>query len=272
VRSRFVAEHASEGGPTCIQHRLRQAGLGECGGVHIADRDVIKLSNDAGRELMVKVTARIDNARMQMGSLTPFAGPLSGREFVSQLPQRLRVLDLLPVGEGSEVFKTQVNTNTPSHRPRSGLSNFNDDVQEPMAAYIAGKVCSVLDLAFRQRPRIEYAEGVSRKAKGIPLALEIKAARPTFIPFQRVLLGVVAEVPNDITGSRLSVQQTVKRLDAVSIDQQHTPKLIRLRGVRKTLKRAETSNFRYPLIGEPQAEERHFLPGLNVGVSVPEHR
>src|ERR1700722_16335482 len=32
VRSRFVAEHASDG--------LRQAGLGESGGIHIADRDV----------------------------------------------------------------------------------------------------------------------------------------------------------------------------------------------------------------------------------------
>jgi hypothetical protein len=39
VRSRFVAEHASEGRPACIEHRLRHAGLGESGGVYIADRD-----------------------------------------------------------------------------------------------------------------------------------------------------------------------------------------------------------------------------------------
>src|ERR1700692_173900 len=57
VRRRFIAEHVSEEIPACIKNRLRQAGLGESGGIHIADRDVIELSNDADREFMVKVTA-----------------------------------------------------------------------------------------------------------------------------------------------------------------------------------------------------------------------
>src|ERR1700676_3882213 len=65
VRGRFIAEHVSEGRPASIENRLRQAGLGESGGVHIADRDVIELSNDAGREFMVKVTSGIDNARVE---------------------------------------------------------------------------------------------------------------------------------------------------------------------------------------------------------------
>jgi len=98
VRSRFVAEHASEGRPACIENRLRQAGLGESGGVHVTDRNVIELSNDAGREFMVKVTARVGDTRVEVGRLTPFAGPLRSSEFVSQLPEMLRVLDLLPVG------------------------------------------------------------------------------------------------------------------------------------------------------------------------------
>src|ERR1700730_6190960 len=98
VRSRFVAEHVSEGRPACIEHGLRQAGLGESGGVHIADRDVVELSNDAGRELMVEVTARIGDSRVEVSRLTPFAGALRSSEFVSQPPQRLRVLDLLPGG------------------------------------------------------------------------------------------------------------------------------------------------------------------------------
>src|SRR6266481_4221437 len=34
VRSRFVAEHASEGRPAGIENGLRKAGLGESGGVH----------------------------------------------------------------------------------------------------------------------------------------------------------------------------------------------------------------------------------------------
>src|SRR6202051_3759911 len=59
VRNCFVAEHASEGRPAGVENGLRQAGLGEPGGIHIADRDVIELSNDAGRELVVKVTAGV---------------------------------------------------------------------------------------------------------------------------------------------------------------------------------------------------------------------
>ena len=47
VRSRFVAEHTSEGRPACVEHGLRQAGFGESGGIQVADRDVVKLSNDA---------------------------------------------------------------------------------------------------------------------------------------------------------------------------------------------------------------------------------
>ena len=302
VRRRFIAEHVSEGRPACIQDGLRQAGLGESGGVHIADRDVIELSNDAGRELVVKVTASVDDARVQGSRATPFAGALRGSELVRQLPQRPRVLDLLPVGQGSEVFKTQVDANPATHRPRRGLRDFNDDVQEPTPACVAGEVRSVLDLALRQRPRVEYSEGVPGKAKRFPLALQIpafqrhppqrtpaapaqerpvlltaglgvlltngidragvqgellaaprgqpiqiKAARPTLIPFQRMQLSVVAEIPNEIARARLSVEQSSQRFDAF---RRSTP--------------MQSSS-------RPHPQERHFLPGVNAGVSVPKN-
>src|ERR1700692_3148875 len=83
VRNRFVAEHASEGRPAGIKDGLRQAGLGESGGVHIADRNIVELSNDAGRELVVKVTAGVGDTRINVRRLTPFAGALHGSEFVS---------------------------------------------------------------------------------------------------------------------------------------------------------------------------------------------
>src|SRR5277367_5331559 len=70
VRSRFIAEHASEGRPASIQDGLRQAGLGESGGIHIADRDVIELSNDSGRELVMKVTAGMGDTGVNVGRLT----------------------------------------------------------------------------------------------------------------------------------------------------------------------------------------------------------
>src|ERR1700736_3571975 len=84
VRSRFVSEHVAEGRPACIEDGLRQAGLGESGGIHIADRDVIELSNDAGRELVVKITPRVDDACVDVGRLAPFAGALRGSEFVAR--------------------------------------------------------------------------------------------------------------------------------------------------------------------------------------------
>jgi hypothetical protein len=260
VRKRFVAEHVSEGRPACIEDRFRHVGLGESGGVHVAHRDVIELSNDAGRELVLKVTARMADACVDVGRLTPFSGPLSGRESGGQLPQVPRVFDLLPVGQGSEVLEPQVDANTAAHRPRIRLSDFHGNVQIPMTPGIAGEAGSVLDLTLRQRPRVEHPEGVSSKAKGVALALEVTAleghpaqrspaaptqerelllttrvgvllahrvdrarvqgeflaaasgqaiqietARPALIPFQRVLLGVVAEIPDEITGARLPV-------------------------------------------------------------------
>ncbi|HJY17987.1 MAG TPA: hypothetical protein VJ353_10160, partial [Xanthobacteraceae bacterium] len=87
VRSRFVAERASEGRPACIENGLRQAGLGESGGVHIADRDVVKLSYDVSRAFMEKIMAGIGDTGVNIRRLTSFAGALRGGEFVGQLPQ-----------------------------------------------------------------------------------------------------------------------------------------------------------------------------------------
>jgi hypothetical protein len=158
VRGRFVAEHVTEGRPACVKDGLCQAGLGESGGIHIADRDVIELSNDASREFMVKVTASVDDARVQVSRAPPFAGALRGGELVSQLREKPGVLDLL-------------------------------------------------------------------------------------LPFQRMQLSVVAEIPNEIARARLSVQQSSQRFDAISIDQQHRRMLMPFTVLEKTLKLAETSTF-----------------------------
>ena len=324
VRDRFVAEHVSEGRPASIQYRFRQAGLGESGGIHIADGDVVELSNDADRELMVKVPSRIADARVQIRGLTLLTRPLGGREFVSQLSQQPWVLDFLAIRQGSEVFEAQVDANAASHRPQRGLRDFHDDVQEPIPARITGEACAILDLAVRQRSRVEHPKGVSGKAKGLPLAfqipafqgypaqralpapaqeravlltagfgvlfahsidrarvqgkflaaargqaIEVKAARPTLIPFQRLELSVVAEIPDEVAGTRLAVEQSGQRLDAVSIDQQHRRKLYRLRDLGKTPKLTETSISKG---SKTPPQERHFLPGASAGVSVPENR
>src|ERR1700734_2008395 len=140
VRSRFVAEHASEGRPACIENRLRQAGLGESGGIHIADRDVVKLSYDVSRAFMVKVTAGIGDTGVNIRRLTSFTGALRDGEFLGQPPQIPRVLDLLPVREGREILQAQVDADAAAHRPRFRCSQLHDNAQEPMPAGIAGEV------------------------------------------------------------------------------------------------------------------------------------
>ena len=118
VRSRFVAEHASEGRPASIQDGLCQAGFGESGGLHVADRDVVELSDDAHRELVVKVTAGMGDTGVDVRRLMSFARPLRSSEFVGQLSQILRILNLVPGGQGREVIETQVNADAAARRPR----------------------------------------------------------------------------------------------------------------------------------------------------------
>jgi hypothetical protein len=175
VRSRFVAEHASEGRPACIEDGFRQAGLGESGGVHVADRNMIELSNDESRAFMVKVTAGIGDTGVNVRRLASFTGALRDSEFVGQLAQIPRVLDLLPGREGREVFKAQVDADAAAHRPRFRRSHLHDDVQEPMPAGIAGEARAVLDLAFGERAGVKHPEGVACEAEGLPLAFEIPA-------------------------------------------------------------------------------------------------
>jgi hypothetical protein len=99
--------------------------------------------------------------------------------------------------------------------------------------------------------------------------IQVKAARPTLIPFQRLQLSVVAEIPDEVAGSRLAVEQRAQRLDAVSIDQQHRRKLNRFGDLGKTAKLTEASIFGG---SKPPPQERHFLPGARAAVSVPENR
>jgi hypothetical protein len=233
VRDRFVAEHASEGRPACIEDGLRQAGLGESGGIHIADRDVVELSNDADRELMVKVPARVADARVQIRCLTLLTRPLDGREFVSQPLQQPWVLDFAAPAQERSVL---------------------------LPAGFGVLFAHGIDGAGVQGKFLAAACGQ---------AIQVKAARPTLIPFQRLELSVVAEIPDEVAGSRLAVEQSGQRLDAVAIDQQHRGKLYRLRDLGKAPKLTETSIFEAV---KPKHQDRHFLPGASAGVSVPENR
>ena len=51
--------------------------------------------------------------------------------------------------------------------------------------------------------------------------IEVKTTRPKLVPFKRVLLGIVAVVPNVVDRAALLVQQTAERLHAIAVDQIH---------------------------------------------------
>ncbi len=142
--------------------------------------------------------------------------------------------------------------------------------------------------------------------------IKIKAARPALIPFQRLLLSLVAEIPDEVAGTSLAVEQSSQRFDAISIDQQHQRKLVHIGALNKILKLAETSTFsrlmlknaklpgrraemaadprppvkllhraakyqfgriaKTQISSKPQTQEWHFLPGSRAGISVPRNR
>ena len=60
----LVRQLSSEGRPPSIENRLCHGGLGKPCGAHVADRNVIKLTHDAGAELVVKIIAAIRNLRV----------------------------------------------------------------------------------------------------------------------------------------------------------------------------------------------------------------
>ena len=97
--------------------------------------------------------------------------------------------------------------------------------------------------------------------------IQIKTGRPALIPLQRVLLSLIAEIPDKGAGARLAVEQSGQRLDAIPIRQQHRRTLMRSMSSRKIQKPTDTiifTNYRH------QHQERHCLPGASAGVSVPE--
>jgi hypothetical protein len=175
ARNRFVAQHVSEGRPACIEHGLRQSGLGESRGVHVSDRDVVEVSHDAMRGFVQEVVPRIPDARVDVGSEAFFVCALRPRQFVGQLGEMLGILDLFAGREGRKVLQSKIDTHFALDRPRLRIGYLDDDVQIPALARVLSEVRAVFDLAVRQRSRVPHAEGMAGETERVPLALEVSA-------------------------------------------------------------------------------------------------
>ena len=181
--------------PACIQHRLGHVCFCQTCGIDVAYRDVIKLTHDAGAELVVKVVAAIRHLRVYRLDAALFARSLrSGQYGFSAAVDSLR-LNLLARGQGGEVFQAQVNTHALERLTNASGSgiDLNDDVQKPVAPTVAGEVRAVLDFPIGQSPAVKDSEGVSGKAKGVALALEFPALERH--PAERPLAPVAQKRP-----------------------------------------------------------------------------
>ena len=193
----LVREFVSKSRPSSIKHRLGHGGLGQTCSIHIAYRDVIKLTHDAGAELVVKVISPVRNLRMNRQNAPFFIGPLCDGKSLFSSPVNALRLNLLVRGQGGEVFQAQVNAHA-----FEGLTNasgngidLNDDIKEPVAPAVAGKVRAVLDFPVWQGAAVENAEVIT-------LALEFPALERH--PSER-LLTPVAQVRSLFLATRLGV-------------------------------------------------------------------
>ena len=201
----FVREHRSKARPRCIKDRLCHLGFGKSGGVHIAYRDVIKLTHDAGAEFMVKIFATIRNLRMYCLDAAFLARPLRYGKSLFSAPVNALRFDLFARGKGGKVFQTQVDANTLDGLAQRRVCNFDNDIQEPVATSVTGKVRAVLDLAFWKGAAIEHPKRVASKSKRITLALEVLT--PDRHPAER-LLSAIAKIRALLLAARLGVLLT----------------------------------------------------------------
>lgn len=169
----LVREHLAEARPAGIENGLGHAGRGKSRGRDVTDRDVIELSHDAARELVQKVAPRVADARVDIAGLAQLVRSLRRGQGRFKRGPVARIVDLLSRGERHQILQSKVDPDGTVTDTCRSFRHINHDIQVPVSAAITREVGAVADLAFRQSSGLEHPERVSRKAKGIPLALQI---------------------------------------------------------------------------------------------------
>lgn len=173
----FVRKHETEGRPASIRNRLRHAGLGEGFCVDIANSNVIKLFHDAIRELVECVFSTVGNLCVNVSHLTSFISPLCQAEFLFKRSVMPWIINFLAGRESCKFFEPKINANIICSRPFLGLSDFDNEVEEPIPLSITRKARPIFDLAFRQRPAIEHPECSSMKSECVTLPTNVSSLK-----------------------------------------------------------------------------------------------
>jgi len=200
----LVRKLTSEGRPSSIKNRLRHGGLGESGGVHIAYRNVIKLTHDAGAELVVKVVSSIRNLSVYRRNTFLFVGALCNSQSIFGTPVNAPRFNFFTRGQCCEVFQSKVNSNATdglTNACSNGI-NINHDIQKPVPLAVSGKIGAILNLSSRQVTTVEHAKGFSGKTKGITLSRQISTLERH--PSQR-FLAAIAQIWALLLSARLGV-------------------------------------------------------------------
>ena len=272
----LVREHRTEARPRGIENGLGHPGSGQSCGVDISNRDVIKLTHYAVRELVQEIPAALGDLGLNARCKPPLACALSLSKALFKPPIPTRVLNLLARREGGKFLQPQINADAALKWSDWRVGKLHYNVEEPVTAPITAEVRSVLDLAVGERTGIEHTEGAACKAECLALTFEVTAferypckslfaaiaqvrppvltsglgillaygingarvqseflgtsgsqdvevepTRPALVPFERVLLGIVAVVPNVVHGAALLIQQTTQRLHSIAAGYDH---------------------------------------------------
>jgi|GEM_PF-994517 len=173
LRNRFVPEHISECGPSCVKHRLGHAGFCQGGGVNVTDCDVIELPYKTSCQLVEKIMPRVSDTGMQACHLTALVCTPSARQLLSKLIPMPRVRDRFSCRERHQILQTEVDTDAGGRPTNFSLVNFDHDIKEPVAAPIAREVGPILDLSLWEGAGVKDTECVPGKAEGVTFTLEV---------------------------------------------------------------------------------------------------
>jgi len=171
----LVREHRTEARPRRIQNGLGHLCPRQSRSVEIAHCDVVKLAHDAVREFVQEIPARIGDLGVKLGCQALLMSPLRLTQSLFESAIPTRILDFLSCREGGKLFQSQIDADAAIERSQGRVGKLDDNIQKPVTPPIAAEVCSVLDIARRERTGIEHAEAAARKPKSLVLTFEVTA-------------------------------------------------------------------------------------------------
>jgi hypothetical protein len=174
----LVRQLSSEGRPADIIDRLRHAGFGKSGSVHVANDNVIVFFNNRARQRVQEVVPAIGDLRVNC--LEPFAlaGALRCREGRLGVTIQVWRRHFVTFAHCDELLESQIDADAALWRTKWRFGHFEDDIEVPIPTAIAREVGAVGDFPLGQGARIEDAESITCETESIAFPLELA-------PFQR---------------------------------------------------------------------------------------